>query len=116
MLWDRDPEHPMKVGLSGCPRRRMLGIKKAVPWPIEIVLVVPLDLEVEFWQRFEGFDLPYEMKHGGWTEWYLDPALVELVEDYGATSSPRVSAMRVATVASGSSWPAQVIDTRCSIG
>ncbi len=79
VLWDRDPEHPMKVGLSGCPRRRVLGIRKAVPWPIEIVLVVPLDLEVEFWQRFEKAELPYEMKHGGWTEWYLDPALVALV-------------------------------------
>jgi hypothetical protein len=82
VLWDRDPEHPMKVGLSLCPRRRMGAIRPHVPWPIEIVLVVPLDLEHEFMHSFQAADLPYEMKHGGWMEWYLDPALVELVEGF----------------------------------
>jgi hypothetical protein len=81
VLWDGDPEHPMKVGLSLHPHSRLVAIRSAIPWPIEIVLVVPLDLETEFWLSFDGFDLPYEMKHGGWTEWYLDTALVALVAD-----------------------------------
>jgi hypothetical protein len=65
VLWDSDPDHPMKVGISGCPRRRLPSIKSAVPWDIDIVLVVPLDLEVEFWRCFEKCDLPHEMRHSG---------------------------------------------------
>jgi hypothetical protein len=90
VLWDGDPAHPMKIGLSLRPESR-LSIRRHLDLDLRLVLVTALDIETPLLDLFVGSKCSPEpwlrpgsdLKGTGWTEWVRDDDLVALVEGVG---------------------------------